>query len=63
MSRKVKALLIRQGIKQTDIAKALGITRGTVSATINGHRESHNVKRYIAQLLNKDYVRLWGKAA
>jgi transcriptional regulator with XRE-family HTH domain len=60
MNRKIKALLISRGIKQTDIAAALKLTKGTVCSTINGHRQSQRVKQYIATLLNKDYIALWG---
>lgn len=63
MNRKVKALLVRRGIKQTDIARTLGLTPGTVSGTINGLRESRRVKEYIAQLLKQDFNKLWSNAA
>lgn len=63
MNRKIKALLIRNGIKQKDIAEALGIKLGSVSGAINGHFESRPVKRKVAELLRMDYEKLWGKAA
>lgn len=63
MNRKVKALLIKKGIKQKQIADALGITPGTVSGAIGGHYESRPVKEKVAQLLQMDYEKLWGKAA
>ena len=63
MNRKVKSLLIKNGIKQADIAKELGITRGTVSGAIGGHHESKAIKQKVADLLKLDYEKLWGKAA
>lgn len=63
MNRKIKALLIKNGIKQVDIANELGIKRCTVSAVIGGHGQSRPVKRKVAELLKVDYEKLWGKAA
>ncbi|MRR33187.1 XRE family transcriptional regulator [bacterium] len=63
MNRKVKSILIRRGIKQTEIAEELGLRRCTVSAVINGHTDSRRVKEYIAKRLNMDFEKLWGKAA
>lgn len=63
MNRKVKSLLIENGIKQADIAKELGVTRGTVSAAITGYHQSRRVKQAVADALNIDYEKLWGKAA
>jgi transcriptional regulator with XRE-family HTH domain len=63
MNLKVKALLIKNGIKQADIAKQLGTTRGTISAAINGHHQSRRVKQAVADALKVDYEKLWGKAA
>lgn len=63
MNRKVKAILIRRNIKQTEIAKELGIKRCTVSGVINGHTDSKRIKEYIAKRVNMDYEKLWGKAA
>lgn len=61
MNRKVKALLIGQGIKQIDIATALDLSKGTVSSVISGNRQSERVRIYVATLLNKDYAKLWGQ--
>lgn len=61
MNRKIKALLVGQGIKQIDIAAALGVTKSTVCAVVNGRKTSHRVQKYIAQLLGKDYAKLWGQ--
>jgi len=66
MNRKIKSLLIKNGIKQADIAKKLGYSRGTVSGAINGHHQSRPVKQAVADMLKMDYDKLckiWGKAA
>jgi len=63
MSRKIKSMLIRKGIKQTDIAKALGVSKITVSVVINGYGHSRRIKLKVAEMLNVDYEKLWGKAA
>lgn len=63
MNRKLKSLLVRKGIKQKEIADALGINRCVVSNVIAGRSQSRPVKRKIAEMLNADYHKLWGKAA
>jgi transcriptional regulator with XRE-family HTH domain len=63
MNRKIKGLLITRGIKQKDIAVALGVKRCTVSNVISGRAQSRPIKRKIAELLKVDYEKLWGKAA
>lgn len=60
MGNRIKALLVGQGIRQTEIAAALGITRSTVCGVVNGRKTSHSVQKYIAQKLGKDYANLWG---
>ena len=66
MNRKIKAMLIAQGIKQADIARELGVTGGTVSGAIGGHHRSEAVIKKVAELLKTDVEkieRLWKKAA
>ena len=63
MSQKVKSLLIKNKIKQVDIARELSISRGTVSGAINGHHQSRPVKEKVAEKLGIDYDKLGGKAA
>lgn len=63
MNRKVKALLISRGIKQKDIAEALGVTHVAVTGVLNGHWSSERIQRYIADLLKKDYTKLWVQSA
>lgn len=68
MNRKIKALLIKRGIKQKDIAESYkrdgqSVSRGLVSGVINGHSESKPLKKHIAKMVGWEYERLWGKAA
>lgn len=58
MNRKIKSMLIAKGIKQADIARKLGVSRGTVSGAIGGHHESNAVKQAVAQLLGIPYQKL-----
>lgn len=59
----VKAMLVRQRIKQSEIADELAVTRGAVSSVLNGHSNSRRIKKHIAERLNKPYERIWGKRA
>jgi Ner family transcriptional regulator len=63
MGQEVKAEMVLKRVSQTQIADSLGITPGTVSAVINGHRKSKRVQRAIAEALGLKYETLWGKAA
>lgn len=63
MSQKVKAKMVLERISQTQIADQLGITPGTVSAVVNGHRKSRRVQKAIAEKLGLKYETLWGDAA
>jgi transcriptional regulator with XRE-family HTH domain len=61
MNRIVKALLVKRGIKQKDLAEELGVLLSTVSGVINGHHSSKRIKKHIAEKLDKPYEKLWGK--
>ncbi len=66
MNRKLKALLVEKGIKQTDIAKALGISVSAVCMALGGRCESRPVKLKTAELLQIDIQKLerfWRRAA
>lgn len=66
MNRKIKSMMVEKGVKQVDIARALGITRGTVSGAISGYHRSDPVMNKLAELLKTDIDkldRLWSKAA
>ncbi len=58
-NKKIKSLLVANGIKQTDIAKRIGVKRCTVSLVLNNHSESKRVKQAIADALGKNVELLW----
>ena len=51
--RKIKAMLVYRGIKQADIAKAVGVTPTMICSVLAGRRKSPKVLSYIRELLNK----------
>ena len=59
--RKIKAMMIERGIKQKDIAQALGVTRACISVVLNGYQNSKRVKAAIAEALNIKYEALWAE--
>jgi transcriptional regulator with XRE-family HTH domain len=61
MNRKIKALLVSKGIKQKEIAESLGVSHVAVTGVLNGHWKSERVQRHIADMLGKDYTKLWGQ--
>ena len=63
MYNNVKSILVRRGIRQTELAKELEVLPSTVSGVLNGHHHSQRIQAYIAQKLKIKYEKLWGKAA
>jgi len=59
----IKSLLVRNRITQAEIARELGCKRANVSGVLNGNFRSRRVQEHIAKRLNRDYDKLWGKAA
>ena len=57
--RKIKAMMIERGIKQKDIAHALGVTPACISIVLNGHQNSKRVKTAIADALLVRVEDLW----
>ena len=55
MNRKVKSLMVLEGIRNIDIAKKAGVTNTWVSLIICGHRRSERVQRIIAKTLGERY--------
>lgn len=45
----VKIWLLRQGIRQVDIARELGVHKVTVNKTINGHERNRRVIRWLRE--------------
>ncbi len=61
--RYIKSLLVRQGITHTQLAKELVCKRENVSGVLCGSFKSRRVMEHIARRLNRDFEKLWGKAA
>ena len=59
MNRKVKALLVLNGIKQVTISRKLKVTPTVVSFVISGKRKSARISKAIAQELNMKVEELW----
>lgn len=59
----IRALLIKNQIKQVDIAKELGIKRPAVSGAISGHWQSRRVCEAIAKRLKMPVGKLFPKLA
>lgn len=51
--------MMERGIRQVDIARRLRVTRGMVSAVLNGHSMSARVRRAIARALGMRVADLW----
>jgi len=59
----VRSLLVRNRIKNKDVAEKARVTPSCVSRVLHGHAESRNVKMVTAELLGTTYEKLWGRAA
>lgn len=56
-AKKIKIALIAKGLKQTDIAKKLGVSKHTVNKFINRGDQSKRVEQEIQKILEE-----WGAA-
>jgi transcriptional regulator with XRE-family HTH domain len=66
MNRKLKSLLIKNGIKQKDIAEKAGVSRVTVSVVMGGHGSSQRIKAVTAELLGislDKFEKIWERKA
>ena len=61
MSDKVKLILYIRGIKQVDIARALGVSGASVSEVVSGKKRSQRIEGYIAQLVGVKRQKLFGR--
>lgn len=59
MNRKVKALMILQGVKPVDIARKLHLSRTTIYIVMSGRGKSRRVQTYIAKKLGMSVAELW----
>lgn len=60
---KIRALLIEHKVKQTDIAKELGLSSGSVNRVISGHYTSRRVQEAVAKAARVPFEKMWGQAA
>lgn len=58
---KIKALLVEHKVKQKEIARELGVTRGAVSAAISGNPKyrSRRVHEAVARCIGRSIEELW----
>ncbi len=61
MNRKVKSLMVLKGIKGTDSARQLGLSRVTVSVVITGKGKSRRIQQAIADTLGVSFDELWSE--
>jgi len=48
---KIKIALLKQGIRQVDIARKLNLSPYTINNVINGHRRSRRVEKELEKIL------------
>lgn len=59
MNRKVKALMILQGVRPIDIARKLHLSPITIYIVMSGRGKSARVQRAIATALKMSVTELW----
>lgn len=57
--RKIRALLVEEGITLASIARRMGLTKSTVCDVVTGGRQSRRVKLAVAQALRMKPKELW----
>ena len=55
----IKIKMLRLGLKQTQIAKKVGVTRRAIGMTIDGHSASHRLRVAIAEAIGIDIKEIW----
>lgn len=58
-SRNIKASLVRVGVTQSEIARDLGMSVGSVNDVITGRRKNPKVRTAIAQAIGKPVEKIW----
>ena len=56
---RVKAFMVKSGIKQSAIASRLDLSPSTVSLVVSGKKKSTRVRREIATTLGMEVSELW----
>lgn len=59
MNRKVKALMVLNGIKGVGIAKKLGVSPTTVYVVLSGKGKSRRIQKAVAEALDMTVEDLW----
>jgi len=57
--RKIRAMLVEEGITLASIARQMGLTKSTVCDVVTGGRQSRRVKRAVADALRMKPKDLW----
>lgn len=58
-AREIVAALTLRGMRQTEIAKRLGVSKTMVNHVIYGRSTSRRIKCYIARLIGEDVDMVW----
>jgi transcriptional regulator with XRE-family HTH domain len=61
MEKKIKKILIDQGLTITELARKTGYKRGHLSAVIHGRIMSDRARKVIALALGVEFDQLWSK--
>lgn len=61
MNRKVKSLMVFQGLQNKHVAKKARVTCTWVSLVVCGHRKSARIQGLIAEILGLPYSEVWGE--
>lgn len=61
MNRKVKSLMMLEGIKSVDIARTAKVTPTWVSLVLNNRKKSDRIRAIIAAALKMRVEELWGE--
>lgn len=56
----IRGLLITHKIKQTDIARQLGVVPTTVSEVVARRQNSRRVQEFIAMAVGMEFEEIWG---
>lgn len=58
-SKEIKIELFRWDVKQTELAKKIGITQGFLNQVISRFRRTHWIRKEIARAIGKPYKEVW----
>jgi len=58
-SNKIKSMMMERGIKQTEIARRLKISRSAVCSVLSGASTSRRVKECVIELVGEECRKYW----